>query len=239
MKAYALVTRLPGSERDKLIIEHMEVATRIALRVARRVPDWVTHEDLLGAAMVGLTEAANRYDAGRTEPFVAFAEKRIRGAVIDELRRGDMMPRRVRSRARQVGEAIARLVQTLGREPEDEEVAAYLDVGVDEYRVDLALLTQMSIVEFEPLEGSGKHGQAPASDCPRRRAERSLLLSRIQESLKELPRREALMLSLYYMEQLTYSEIGQVLGVSESRICQIHGRAIARLRLQLNDGNDQ
>src|SRR5689334_11936213 len=105
----AVATKVARPVNSRLIQEHIEMARRIALRVARRLPAWIGSDDVVAAAMVGLTEAAQRYDGSRGEPFVAFAEKRIRGAVLDELRRGDVMTRRARVAARKVGEATARL----------------------------------------------------------------------------------------------------------------------------------
>jgi len=225
-----------NAARDRLIAEHVEVARRIALRVARRVPPWLSEDDLVAAAMVGLAEAADRYDESRGEPFVGFAEKRIRGAVLDELRRGDLLPRRSRVRARQVGATISTLQQKLGRDPEDEEVAAALDVSVEEYRADLEHLTHVEIVDLSPNVERTLRGDA--SDAPDGIVERRLLAARLRACLEELPKRDAQVMSLYYVEELSYAEIGQVLGVSESRVWQLHARAIVRLRaaMDLEDG---
>ena len=228
MRAYATVAR-PDAARARLISEHVDMARRIALRVARRVPPHLTQDDLIASAMIGLTEAADRYDAGRGEPFVAFAEKRIRGAVLDELRRGDVMPRRVRKTAREVGETLRELEQKLGRPPEDEEMALALNVSLDEYRDELEGLTQVSFVELSTEQEGLRHlGSSPEAD-----AERSQLVSRVREGITRLAERDALVLSLYYVEELGYAQIGEVLGVSESRVCQLHARALARLRTEL------
>jgi len=122
MKAYAVQTKPSDRDRDRLIADNIEVARRISLRMARRCPDWVSREDIVAAGMLGLAEAADRYDESRAEPFIAFAEKRIRGAVIDELRRGDVMPRRMRRLARQVGDAIQKLEQ----EHKDRDIAVII-----------------------------------------------------------------------------------------------------------------
>src|SRR2546430_1095939 len=122
MNAYSQTARTVNVERDRLIAEHIEMARRIAHRVGRRTPDSISRDDLVGAAMIGLAEAAERYDAVRGEPFVAFAEKRIRGAVLDELRRGDLMSRRARSTARKMGKTIRALEHALGRTADDEEI---------------------------------------------------------------------------------------------------------------------
>ncbi len=233
MKAYARAAHPSLNDRDRLIAEHVDVARRIALRVARRVPDWLSVDDLVGAGMIGLAEAADRYDGSRGEPFIGFAEKRIRGAVLDELRRGDIMPRRVRNTARKVGEAIRGLEQQLGRPPEDEEVAAKLGVGVAEYRDDLAGLTHVAVVELESPELAPEAHRSPDEESPEAQTAKVELMRRIQECLHRLPERDALILSLYYNEEFTYTEIGGLLGVSESRVCQLHSRAIARLRVEI------
>lgn len=232
MRAYAQKREAPSSERDRLIAEHVGMARRIALRVARRVPDWMNREDLVATAMLGLSEAAARFDPTRGEPFVAFAEKRIRGAVLDELRRGDILPRRVRARARGVGERIRALEHELGRPPEDEEVASALGVPVDEYREELETLVHVGFVELDTddhlLSNSTEERDSPLAITERREQELKL-----REGLGRLMERDATVLSLYYVEELTYVEIGTVLGISESRVCQLHSRALLRLRAEL------
>jgi RNA polymerase sigma factor for flagellar operon FliA len=234
MKAY-VQHQQNDRRRDNLIVAHVDVAKRIALRVARRVPDWICVDDLVAAGMMGLAEAADRFDEQRGEPFVAFAEKRIRGAVLDELRRGDIMPRRVRTKARQVGKAIRQLEQTLGRPPEDEEIAAALDVSVEEYRDNLAALSHVALIEVTPEIARSEEYNGRDECSPHVQAERSEMLRLIEEALHRLEERDALILSLYYNEQFTYSEIGGLLEVSESRVCQLHSRALARLRVEVHE----
>jgi RNA polymerase sigma factor for flagellar operon FliA len=230
-KGYAK-PQAPSSERNKLIAEHVDMARRIALRVARRVPEWMSYDDLIASAMVGLTEAADRYDAQRGEPFPGFAEKRIRGAVLDELRRGDIMPRRARQNARKVGQTIQALERKLGRPPEDEEVAKALDISLEEYKEDLEQLTHVAVVAISPAMLQTHAGEEDNAEAQMQRAQLSKAL---RDGLKLLPERDATVLSLYYIEEVNYGEIAQLLGVTESRVCQLHGRAIARLRTLLND----
>jgi RNA polymerase sigma factor for flagellar operon FliA len=231
MKAYAKAAT-GREERDRLIAEHVDAARRIALRVARRVPDWIGADDLIAAAMVGLTEAAERYDTSRGEPFLGFAEQRIRGAVLDELRRGDIMPRRLRTTARKIGTTIQELEQRLGRSPEDHEIAATLGVPVEEFQEDLKMLTHLSVIDVESERGSSESFSAPDAS-PAFIAERKELVRRVAEALPSLQQRDALILSLYYNEEFTYAEIGSLFGVSESRVCQLHSRALLRLRAEL------
>lgn len=214
-------------ERDQLIAEHVDMARRIALRLGRRLPPWLREEDIVGAAMVGLTEAADRYDVSRGEPFVAFAEKRVRGAVLDELRRGDILPRRARGMARKMNAVITGLEHALGRSPEDEEIAQALGVPVDEYRDELAMLVHVGFVD---VDATVREDMAAAGGSPEAAAERTQLVGRLRKCLDELPDRDATVLSLYYVEELGLAEVGEVLGVSESRVCQLHARAIVRLR---------
>jgi RNA polymerase sigma factor for flagellar operon FliA len=231
MRGYAR----PGersAERNQLVLEHLDVARRIAIRVSRRVPDNIRQEDLISAAMVGLAEAAERFEADRGQPFVAFAEKRIRGAVLDELRRGDVMSRRDRVASRKVGEAIVRLVQELGREPEDDEVAAALGVTLQEYQESLETLTHVSAV---PLDDMMRDSIAGGDEDPSVGTLRGQLRDRVIAALRDLPPRDQTLLSLYYNEELSYREIGELLGVTESRVCQLHSRAVARLRAALTD----
>ncbi len=229
-RAYAPIpTR--DRKRDQLIAAHVDMARRIALKVARRLPQHITREDLVSAAMIGLTEAADRYDSTRGEPFVGFATKRIRGAVLDELRRGDLMSRRARSSANKVGATIAELETKLGRSPEDIEIAKALGVSEEEYRDNLSQIAHVSVVDLEGAPRSVPDGlPSPAEETEKRQ-----LVTRLKEALHKIPERDALILSLYYVEDFHYLEIGEVLGVSESRVCQLHSRAIARLRAALGE----
>ena len=232
MKAYSIHSQRSAAERDRLISEHIDVARRISMRMARRCPDWVAREDLVAAGMLGLTEAAERYDTSRNEPFIAFAEKRIRGAVLDELRRGDIMPRRQRQMARKIGQAIQDLEKKTGKHPTDEEVAAALNVPIEEYRTDLEHLVHVTVGALEQ-EDDTQHALATGESSPESDAARRQAMTRVRSALPKLDQRDLLVLGLYYNEELTYNEIAQVLDVTTSRVCQLHGRAIARLRAEI------
>jgi RNA polymerase sigma factor for flagellar operon FliA len=235
MKAYAAQLQRSSTERDRLIAEHLDHARRISLRMARRCPAWIAREDLVAAGMLGLTEAAARYDENRNEPFIAFAEKRIRGAVLDELRRGDIMPRRARQMARKIGQMIHALEQQNGATPTDEQVAAALGVTLDEYRSELEQLVHVTVGALEERDDDvfASNSPSPETESAKREAMR-----RVRTSLPKLEHRDLLVLSLYYNEELTYQEIAQVLGVTTSRVCQLHGRAIARLRSEIERASE-
>jgi RNA polymerase sigma factor for flagellar operon FliA len=217
---------LGTSNRDQLISTHADAARRIALKMARRCPDWIAREDLVSAGMVGLIEAADRYDDSREEPFLAFAEHRIRGAVLDELRRGDIMPRRVRQLARKVGAAIRELENEHGEPPTEHRVAAALGVSIDDYRAGIAQLVH---VELEPLEGKELRlvadGTAPDVEASHRET-----LGRVRAALELLETRDVTILGLHYVEDLTYQEIAETLHITPSRVCQLLWRAVERLR---------
>jgi RNA polymerase sigma factor for flagellar operon FliA len=216
------------STRDHLIREHADAARRIALRMARRCPDWIAREDLVSAGMLGLIEAADRYDGSRQGPFLAFAEHRIRGAVLDELRRGDIMPRRVRQLARKIAAAIKELEKE-GETATDQQIADALGVSIDDYRAGLAELVH---VELAPLDGEKRRlvcdDAAPDVEAGRREA-----LRRVRAALDSLPARDVTILGLHYVEDLTYQEIAETMRITPSRVCQLLWRAVERVRQQL------
>jgi RNA polymerase sigma factor for flagellar operon FliA len=217
-----------SSTRDHLIVTHADAARRIALKLARRCPDWIAREDLISAGMIGLIEAADRYDDKRQEPFLAFAEHRIRGAVLDEMRRGDIMPRRVRQLARKVSNAIQEAERECGHPPTEQRVAAALGVSIEVYR---AGLSQLVDVQVGPLD-EGQEAKLVSEDgrAPDAEAEHRQTLRRVRDALDRLPARDATILGLHYVEDLTYQEIAETLGITPSRVCQLLWRAVERLR---------
>jgi RNA polymerase sigma factor for flagellar operon FliA len=231
MKAHAYAGSADRSARDQLIVEHVPMARRIARRIGRNA-DQATRDDLEATAMMGLVEAANRYDFSRAEPFPAFAYRRVRGAVIDSMRKNDTVTRRVRSLVKSAGSAIAKLEHELGRTPEDEEIAAVLDMPVEEYREEMAAVTEVSFVE---LSAKNSDLAIDESADPSQRIERAQLLREVRKGLGKLEPRDARLLSLYYVEELTYSEIARLLEISEPRVCQLHSRALVRLRAAMKE----
>lgn len=216
--------------RDKLISEHTDVARRIALKMARRCPTWIAREDLVAAGMLGLTEAARRYDDSRAEPFLSFAEQRIRGAVLDELRRGDLLPRRVRQLARKVATTIRSLETTGGESPSEQKVADALGVSLEAYRAELAHLVH---VDVQSLDSEGATqlaaNQVPVDELAGRRQ----ALAQVRAALDRMEPRDVTLLGLHYLEELTFQEIATTLKITPSRACQLLWRAVERLRAQL------
>ncbi|HEY6015167.1 MAG TPA: sigma-70 family RNA polymerase sigma factor [Gaiellaceae bacterium] len=215
--------------RNQLISEHAEVARRIALKMARRCPDWVAREDLVAAGMLGLTEAAERYDESRTEPFLSFAEHRIRGAVLDELRRGDMLPRRVRQIARKISNTI-RALENSGESPSEHRIAESLGVPIEQYRNGLSHLINVGV---DPLGNDDQMLVADQRHAPDELAAHRQLIATVRAALEHLEPRDVTILGLYYVEDLTYQEIAETLRVTPSRVCQLLWRAVERVRTQL------
>ena len=214
-----------NTSRNQLITEHTDIARRIALKMARRCPDWVPREDIVAAGMLGLIEAADRYDGSRKEPFLSFAEFRIRGAVLDELRRGDLLPRRVRQLARKVSNAV-RALENIGETATDQRVAEALGVSLDHYRSGLAHLVNVGV---DSIDDKAATLQTDAL-APDEQAAHRQLLTRVKVALDKLESRDVTILGLHYIEDLTYQEISKTLGITPSRVCQLLWRAVERLR---------
>lgn len=217
--------------RNQLIAQHADMARRIALKMARRCPTWVAREDLVAAGLLGLTEAARRYDDTRAEPFVPFAEQRIRGAVLDELRRGDLLPRRVRQTARKVA-AVIRKLENAGEKPTDQAVADGMGVSIETYRSDLAHLVH---VDVESIDGEKATMLVDRTSAPDELASYRETLGKVKGALSLLEARDATLLSLYYIEELTFQQIATSLNITPSRACQLLWRAIERLRERLGE----
>lgn len=206
---------------DALVARHAPLIDRAARRLAMRTGGAVSPEDLWSAGAMGLLDAAQRFDPGRDVKFESFAERRIRGAMLDEMRRMDHLPRRLRAQVEKVERARSRASQRLGHEARPDEVAEELGLPVDEVEA-LVVLGQPQVGVLEDLVSS-----LPDADDEASRAETVRALA---GAVAKLPDRLQLVLSLHYEEGLTYREIAKVLDVSEPRICQLHAEAVALLR---------
>jgi RNA polymerase sigma factor for flagellar operon FliA len=210
-------------------------------RLAIRLPNVLDYEDLVSYGTVGLIEAIDRFDDSKGVKFETYAISRIRGAIIDAMRALDRLPRSTRQKARQIDAATAELTQRLGRVPTDREVAGQLEIPVEQYRktlIDTSWVTVSLDAETgRDDEQDGMTMEAIVADPDAVDVMEDLThqetLREMVEALTELPERERLLLSLYYQEGLTMREIAGILGISESRVCQLHARALGRLRTQL------
>ncbi|KAB7686437.1 RNA polymerase sigma factor FliA [Plesiomonas shigelloides] len=224
-------------DRNSLLMRHVPLVKRIACHLMGRLPPSVLLEDLVQAGMIGLLEAQQNYDASKGASFETYAGIRIRGAMLDEIRRGDWIPRSVHRNSRSITEAIENLEKQLGRDPRDHEVAAYMEVSLDEYHHMLQDVNGGKVIGFDDLgvpEDMAFAPEARHDDLPFQGVENDNFQQALADAIRSLPEREALVLSLYYDEELNLKEIGAVLGVSESRISQILSQTMHRLRAKLH-----
>jgi RNA polymerase sigma factor for flagellar operon FliA len=233
MSQYGSVVTRDRQSDDELIMRHVELVKRIAHHLAGRLPATVDVNDLMQSGMVGLLEAARNFDASRGASFETYAGIRIRGAMLDDIRKHDWTPRSVHHKYRQVADAMHAVESRTGRAATSEEVASQLGISIDEYHKILADSACSRLFSFEEtLEEPTLYRKPPSSGVPTPDQElyESQFRARLAESIKKLPERERMVLSLYYEQELNLKEIGEVLEVSESRVCQIHGQAVMRLR---------
>ena len=218
------------------IERYSSLVKRIAHHLMGRLPPSVLLEDLIQAGMIGLLEAQQNYDPTKGASFETFAGIRIRGAMLDDIRRGDWVPRSVYKNNRRISEAIAALESRLGRDPNDQEIAAYLEMTLEQYHQALNDVNCGRLVGMDDLgvaEDSVANEESVEENLPFQGVVDDNFRQSLAEAIKTLPEREALVLSLYYDEELNLKEIGAVIGVSESRVCQIHSQAMQRLRSKL------
>lgn len=226
---------LSGDERDRLILEHLPQVRLVARKIHERLPETICFDDLLSAGVVGLIQAIDNFDTRQNVKLKTYAEFRIRGSILDSLREADWAPRLKRRQAREFELAIARAEQRLGRIPEEAEIAAELNISIDDYR---HKLTEMETLNIGELEFVREESDSPvilkyaasAEESPEVQMERSELERLIASSIDRIPKVEKTVLSLYFYEELTLREIAEVMGIHLSRVSQIKSQAILRLR---------
>jgi RNA polymerase sigma factor for flagellar operon FliA len=215
--------RDPEPHRTELARTLLPLVHEVAGRVARRLPAHVLLDDLVGAGMLGLARALDRYDPRRAQTFRAYAELRIRGEIMDELRRSDLLSRDARCGCKRLERATSTVANRLGRTPSADQVARQLDISLDEYH---ALRTRYAGARFVPAESAGLAEETTPVDLI---AERELL-DELTTAIARLPERLRVILWLYYVEELPLREIGDLLGVTPSRVCQLRAEAVQLLR---------
>ncbi len=229
-------------EADRLIEEYAPLIKFISHRIAVRLPPHIEIDDLMSAGVMGLIDAVEKFDSGRQTMFKTYAEIRIRGAILDELRSMDWVPRSVRQKSVEIASVYAAVEQREGRPAEDEEVAKELGVDLDGFHKVLASAQSSPILSVEDLGGVSKDGEkrdimevlaGSSDDDPQVTARVSEVRTIIADTIDKLPEKERLLVSLYYYEELTMKEIGEILGITESRVSQLHTRAVMRMRGKL------
>ena len=215
-----------------LIERHSQLVNKIAYHLMARLPANILVDDLVQSGMIGLLEAARNFDSGKGASFETFAGIRIRGAMLDEMRRGDWVPRSVHKNSRSIACAIAEVEKSTGQDAKEVEIAKQLSVSLSEYQQMLRDVNCAKLVAYEDLAGSEERlSESTAShDTIFHEVSERQFSDKLVAMIKQLPEREALVLSLYYDEELNLKEIGLVLDVSESRVSQIHSQALHRLK---------
>lgn len=228
--------------RDQLIVHYSPLVKYVASRVAAGLPQNVEQADLVSYGIFGLIDAIDKFDRTRGYKFETYAIARIKGAMLDELRSMDWVPRSVRTKAKRIEQANAKLEAKLGRVPTDEELADALDVTMDELETMLTKISFVGVVALDEMLSGGERGDSMTlgDTIPDKGAgpvgsfEVEEMRQLLAESINSMSEREKTVLTLYYYEGLTLAEIGQVLGVTESRVCQIHTKSVLRLRSRMS-----
>ena len=227
------------SYRDQLITEYLPYVKRIVHRIAAHLPSTIDIEDLMNVGVIGLIQAVDRYDPKRDNKFMTYAVFRIRGAVLSELRSRDFLSRANRRKIRDLENVHLKLEQKLGREVDDFEVARELGVDIEQVHR-TRQMSGISFISFEELGFSSKDDKeklinylVDSDDDALARTRLKELKAAVAKAIEQLPKKERLVISLYYLDELTMKETGKVLNVTESRVSQIHSQAIMRLRAKL------
>jgi len=235
---------LSMEEKGKYVEQYAPLIKYLADRLAARLPDHINKDDLVSAGVLGLIDAVDKFDPGRAILFKTYAEFRIKGAMLDELRSMDWVPRSIRKKTNQLEKLWQRLEGELGRPPSDEEAAAALNLSVPEYLKHLDEIRTINILDLDAFRAVDKSGTRETRDIYDILADENALdaltaLTRdemrdvLAKAIEELAEKERLVVTLYYHEELTMKEIGQVMGYTESRISQLHTKSLLRLRAKL------
>jgi RNA polymerase sigma factor FliA len=236
------MARVEQQQRDKLVMENLPQVHYIARRIHDRLPPHVPLEDLVHAGILGLMDAVQKYDAKKNVELRHYAKFRIRGAILDSLREGDWGPRALRRQARNVEQAFRNCKARLGREPNESEVAAEMQLSLSNYQQLLGELRGLDLGSLQAESGDGSIGEErwryreeAVEDNSYQVCLRSEMLDLLERAIGELPERERRVLALYHFEELTMKEVGSVIGIGESRVSQVHTGALLRLRTRLHD----
>ncbi|MFC5606406.1 RNA polymerase sigma factor FliA [Variovorax soli] len=229
-------------DKSHLLRQHLPLVRRIALQMLAKLPASVELDDLIQVGMIGLLDASSRYEDNRGAQFETFASQRIRGAMLDELRASDWGSRNLRQQARQVEQAVRVLEHQLGRPPTEGEIARELKLSLSAYQgllQDIQGAQLLYVEDFAREDGDNPvlelHSRGSHGDDPLQALMESGFRAELVEAIRNLPERDQLLLNLYYEEELNLREIGAILEVSQSRVCQLHSQAISRLRASLKD----
>jgi RNA polymerase sigma factor for flagellar operon FliA len=234
---------LNKSERDKLIMKYAPLVKNIVGRIAYKLPiDASNRDDLINVGIIGLMEALDKYDNKRNVQFETYARFRIRGAILDELRARDWVPRSIRNKDSRLEKAFLSLKKTLGRQPDEYEVAEFLGISLEQYYKLLDETKGISLISQEDLNPDAMESDhysdvmGAANHCnPLDLVSGKELQQKLKHVIDKLPQKEKIVISLYYYDEMTMKEIGCILDLTESRVCQLHTQAILRLKSAVKD----
>ncbi len=234
---------IPGPLKEEIVLEHTPLIRYIVNRIAVRLPSHIDLDDLHNTGVIGLMDAIEKYDPSKNCKFKTYAEFRIKGAILDQLRSLDWVPRSVRQKGRKLEKAYGEVEQRLGRSANEEEVADSLGLELEKFHTLINQVRGISLVNLEEIRGTNSDGDRAGTfadiieDVHSENPFASLKLMEtkhvISDTIGSLPEKERLVISLYYYEDLNMKEIGTILGITESRVCQIHTKAVMRLRSKL------
>lgn len=233
---YKMFSVTSVEDEREVVQRYSGLVKRIAQHLLGRLPPSIQLEDMMQAGMIGLLEAAKNYDAAKGASFETYASIRVRGSMLDEIRKGDWAPRSVHRNTRRVAKAIREVENQTGRDARDFEVAKNLDISLDEYHQLLQETNGCRMFTYQDVglnEESTSHGMCITSPGPLDGLQRDDFKKSLTKGIESLPEREKLVLALYYDEELNLREVGEILGVSESRVSQIHSQAMVRLQSRL------
>ncbi len=237
MNGHAMYAEVENLGENDQIIRHAPLVKRIAYHLLNRLPPTVQIDDLIQAGMVGLLEAASNFDSKMGASFGTFAGIRIRGAMIDEIRRSDWTPRSVHRKYRSVSEAIRKIENETGEDAKDADVAVALGISLSEYHQILIDSSSSRIYSIDTMEENTQDATIPSSGekTPEEAFSGGEYQQQLTEAIRGLPDKEQLVMSLYYDDELNFREIGEILDVTESRICQLHGQALLRIKSRMSE----
>ena len=239
MNGHAMYAEVENLGEKDQIVRHASLVKRIAYHLLNRLPPTVQIDDLIQAGMVGLLEAASNFDADMGASFETFAGIRIRGSMIDEIRRSDWTPRSVHRKFRSVSEAIRKIENETGEDAKDADVALALGISLGDYHQILIDSSSSRIYSIDTMEENTQDAAIPSSSeiTPEEALGKDEYQQQLAEAVRQLPEKEQLVMSLYYDDELNFREIGEILDVTESRICQLHGQALLRVKARMSDWN--
>ncbi len=242
-EAKEISSEIPPPLKEQIVLEHTPLIRYIVNRIAVRLPSHIDLDDLHNTGVIGLMDAIEKYDPEKNCKFKTYAEFRIKGAILDQLRSLDWVPRSVRQKSRKLERAYGEVEQRLGRTASEDEVADSLGIQIDKFHELLNQVRGISLVNLEEIRGTNPDGDRTGtfsdivedihSENPFASLKTSESKQVIADTISTLPEKERLVISLYYYEDLNMKEIGAILGITESRVCQIHTKSVLRLRAKL------